>query len=83
MGAPTRFVHGDARDVNVMVKTSEHSPPYIRFCDFDWAGREGGAEVYPLLMSSAVPWANNASPGNPLKQEHDEQLLRRGGVGSP
>ena len=70
-------MHGDARSVNVLVKTSQ--PPAVRFCDFDWAGREGGGEVYPLLMSSAVDWAQGARPGWPLKQEHDVHLLQQEG----
>jgi len=81
LGAPgTLYVHGDARDVNVLVKLVEGSLPIVQFCDFDWAGLEGGNEVYPLLMSPSVGWAASARPGQPLKQEHDVHLLQRGGA---
>jgi hypothetical protein len=80
-GGGGRCVHGDARGVNVLVAPraaagSAGGGWHVRFVDFDWAGEEG-VEVYPPLMSTAVPWAPGARPGMPLLQAHDAHLLAR------
>jgi hypothetical protein len=77
-GGGARCAHGDARGVNVLVARAAADSGsggwHVRFVDFDWAGEEG-ADVYPPLMSTAVPWAPGARPGLPMLQAHDAHLL--------
>lgn len=79
-GPGLKSVHGDARDSNIMVLPVEGQPSkcHVHFIDFDWSGQEGVAR-YPLLMSTKIPWAQNAGDQQVMRQEHDVFLLTNGG----
>ena len=75
--------HGDCRSVNVLVRraptpgsgrVADDAAFQVRFLDFDWAG-PAGETLYPLYMSNVVVWPPGASPGSPITQAHDLQLL--------
>ena len=79
-------VHGDCRDVNVLVRRaptpgaggdgddSSGGDFHIRFLDFDWAGPLGLAR-YPPYMSDVVSWPPGAAAGAAITQAHDLTLL--------
>ena len=75
--------HGDCRSVNVLVRRAptpssggeaQDAAFQVRFLDFDWAG-PAGETVYPPYMSNVVSWPPGATPGSPITQAHDRQLL--------
>jgi len=67
-------VHGDARDVNIMVKRTEKSFD-VRFVDFDWAGQESSS-TYPLNMNHiTIAWPEGVADGMPMLQRHDIAVL--------
>lgn len=85
-GEVAGYVHGDAREANILVRHRGRSDRGgaeeegtgewdVRFCDFDWSGVEG-RDRYPLLMSEAIDWAPGARPGALLQQEHDTHFQR-------
>ena len=77
-------VHGDCRSANVLVRRVPTTPGssrvaddaafQVRFLDFDWAG-PAGETLYPLYMSTVVMWPPGATPGSPMTQAHDRELL--------
>ncbi len=76
-----RFVHGDARAANCMVRStgagssgSGGSGWEVRFVDFEFAGEEGKGR-YPVPLNPAVPWAEGAGFGQLLQHSHDTHLL--------
>ena len=71
-------VHGDARDVNVMMSRTPDGGWRAAFVDFDWAGEEGRS-TYPILMSVGLTWAPGARPGLPMLQANDTQQLSMAG----
>ncbi|KAG5653092.1 hypothetical protein H0H81_002317 [Sphagnurus paluster] len=67
------FVHGDVRDVNLMVARSGEAR--FRLIDFDWAG-EVGKVLYPMNVNTEGLWRPpNAYDNNPITIEHDEQMM--------
>ena len=66
--------HGDCRDANIMVRRADGGAFEVRFLDFDWAGPAHEAR-YPPFMSDAVTWPSGATPGAPIMQAHDAELL--------
>ena len=73
-GIARRVVLGDARDSNVMVRTTQAGGVEVRFVDMDWAGFEGEAR-YPPFMSPMVAWPDGAADGELITQQHDTLLL--------
>ena len=69
-----RAAHGDCRDANIMVRRADDGAFEVRFLDFDWAGPADEAR-YPPYMSDAVTWPSGATPGAPIMQAHDAELL--------
>ncbi|XP_024529539.1 uncharacterized protein LOC112345958 [Selaginella moellendorffii] len=69
-------VHGDMRDVNVMVRRSADGTLDVKFIDFDWARAEGSTSAYypPFMNHLQVNW-QGGEDGKPMKQEHDTALL--------
>lgn len=65
------FVHGDLRDVNVLVQ--DHGAMIV---DFDWADRVEEAK-YPILLNEKVDWPEDATAGGPITKEHDEDMLKK------
>ena len=67
------YVHGDLRENNILVVSSEGSgtPSKAVLVDFDWAGRSG-EDRYPLFMNhSEVTWPDGAEDGSVLEEAHD------------
>ena len=66
------LVFGDLRPPNVMItKESE-----VKLIDFDWAGEAEQVE-YPHMLSSAVPWPKGVQTLDPIKKEHDLEMLAK------
>lgn len=65
------FVHGDLRDVNVLVCASG-----AMLVDFDWTERVGVAK-YPVLLNDEIAWPNGAIGGGDITKEHDEDMLQK------
>ncbi|KAF8060635.1 hypothetical protein FPV67DRAFT_1631455 [Lyophyllum atratum] len=78
----TGFVHGDIRDVNLLV--AKNGEAKFRLVDFDWAGRIGEAR-YPMnIYSGDDLWRpDSAYDGEPITVEHDVQMMEKmlGSVG--
>ncbi|KAF8810560.1 hypothetical protein BYT27DRAFT_7336611 [Phlegmacium glaucopus] len=67
------YVHGDIRDINVMV---EKDGSGFMFLDFDWAGKHGEAR-YPMNVYTGPDlWRpEGAYDGELITAEHDSQML--------
>ncbi|KAI9064172.1 hypothetical protein FKP32DRAFT_1591594 [Trametes sanguinea] len=73
------FVHGDVRDVNVLVRLQDaplESGPDVLLIDWHWSGPSATA-TYPYAVSSEVPRPEDATSGNLIKPEHDRWMARR------
>ena len=72
------FVHGDVRDVNVLVR-NEGAPagsPDILIVDWDWAGRAGEV-VYPRNINTQLARPEEALAAEVIKAEHDVWMADR------
>ncbi|KAF8184607.1 hypothetical protein K438DRAFT_1598250 [Mycena galopus ATCC 62051] len=69
------LVHGDVRDVNVLVRNamSDGSADII-LVDWDWAGKEGNVK-YPANLNPTVPRAPGAVAGAPILRSHDMNMV--------
>lgn len=63
------MVHGDLRKPNVFVEGEK-----IRIIDFDWAGKAGTAK-YPICLSEAVAWHENAAVSCSIEHTHDQHMV--------
>ena len=66
------FVHGDVRDVNVLIR-NDGAPAGcadVLVVDWDWAGREGEAK-YPLGINTRLSRPEGVFPAMEIKAEHD------------
>ena len=72
------YVHGDVRDVNIMVKKARYSEKefQVMLVDFDWAGKEGETRYPSNLNRETVRGPEGAENGNLIKFEHDWKMLR-------
>ena len=70
------IVHGDLRDVNVMIRGSFESGQWeVQFIDFDWACRDGEG-CYPLNLNvSTVKRPSEVYPGGTIFAQHDLDQL--------
>jgi serine/threonine protein kinase len=67
------FVHGDVRNVNVMV--TKDPTPAVMLVDFDWAGRIGEAR-YPMNVNREDVYRPEGAVDNELiLAEHDMSML--------
>jgi hypothetical protein len=67
------FVHGDVRDVNIMVR--KDGKPGFMLVDFDWSGIIGEAR-YPINVNKVDLWRpDDVSDGMVIKAEHDMAML--------
>ncbi|KAI6114626.1 hypothetical protein EDD16DRAFT_1114208 [Pisolithus croceorrhizus] len=66
------FVHGDIRDINIMVSKSDNTQ--FRIIDFDWAGIAGEAK-YPAFLNPEVWRPEGATDGKIILAEHDDAML--------
>ncbi|RPD54184.1 hypothetical protein L227DRAFT_589055 [Lentinus tigrinus ALCF2SS1-6] len=72
------FVHGDVRDVNVLVR-NEDAPgnrPNILIVDWDWSGALGAVK-YPRGINMELARPLDARAGEPIKPEHDLWMALR------
>ncbi|TFK89429.1 hypothetical protein K466DRAFT_545232 [Polyporus arcularius HHB13444] len=72
------FVHGDLRDVNVLVR-KEDAPgdgADILIVDWDWAGVEGEAK-YPRSINPQIARPLDALAATNIKAEHDVWMVQR------
>jgi serine/threonine protein kinase len=81
-----KFVHGDLRPNNLMIKVASASEgcivqlrpasdpplPYLKVIDFDWAG-EAGAVEYPPHRNPEVEWPGDS--GKPILATHDKVMI--------
>ncbi|XP_024529654.1 uncharacterized protein LOC9650792 [Selaginella moellendorffii] len=67
-------VHGDARDVNVMVRRRDGGVE-VRFIDFDWASIHGEGRYPPFMNVVEVQWPRGAECGLVMEQSHDVEFL--------
>ena len=65
------LVFGDLRSPNVMITGGK-----VMLIDFDWAG-EAEQVRYPHLLSSAIAWPKDVQPLDPIKKEHDLEMLAK------
>lgn len=67
------FVHGDIRDVNIMVR--KDGKRGFMLVDFDWSGAIGEAR-YPMHVNKMTLWRpDDVEDGKPIKSEHDMEML--------
>ena len=66
------YVHGDVRDMNVMV--SEQDKPFM-LIDFDWAGKIGEARYILNVNRKGVVRPEGAEDGKFIMAEHDIAML--------
>ncbi|KAJ7934962.1 hypothetical protein B0H13DRAFT_551032 [Mycena leptocephala] len=71
------YVHGDVRDVNVLVckpgclLDDNHSQVLV--VDWDWAGVNGEV-TYPVALNPAVPRPDGAVAGAVIEMAHDDEM---------
>ncbi|KAI0713704.1 hypothetical protein C8Q76DRAFT_732298 [Earliella scabrosa] len=72
------YVHGDVRDVNVLVRNKDApcTRPDVLLVDWDWAGLESDAR-YPRNLNSAVPRPAGAASGERITAAHDLWMAER------
>lgn len=78
------YVHGDVRDVNILIRKDFRSdersrdeqtkPSPVILVDWDWAG-ESGAVCYPYTLNVKVPRPEGAVAGAKITRRHDEQMI--------
>ena len=68
------YVHGDIRDVNVVVKRSNLL--HVVFVDWDWAGKNGEVE-YPVSINPNIPRHSTAVGLAPIEKIHDIFMFER------
>ncbi|KAG0562925.1 hypothetical protein M758_8G000900 [Ceratodon purpureus] len=67
-------VHGDARDVNIMVKSHDEDFD-VRFVDFGWAGQECVSTYPPNMNHIDIAWPEGVRDGMPMLQRHDMDVV--------
>jgi serine/threonine protein kinase len=72
------FVHGDIRDVNLMVRrkwSDADNPKNVLLVDFDWAGPEEDARYPPNVNYVDISRPDGAKDGELITQEHDQTMV--------
>lgn len=69
------MVHGDLRDVNILLKNGD--PSQLRLVDFDWADKIGEAR-YPKFLSTDVDLGrpNDVEAFEFIKPEYDLHMIQ-------
>ncbi|KAK7015406.1 hypothetical protein R3P38DRAFT_2786894 [Favolaschia claudopus] len=68
------YVHGDIRDVNVLVRSGTwDGRPQIFLVDWDWSGPVGQVR-YPTTLNSAVIRPEGAVAGAMIEVSHDDEM---------
>lgn len=74
------FVHGDLRNVNILVRRQEETDgtaPPILLCDLDWAG-EHGKVCYPMGIADKKVWRPTGVKGGvEMTQQHDLDMVSK------
>lgn len=72
------FVHGDVRNVNVLVRNEDapKSEPDVLLIDWDWSGHQSEA-TYPRAVNPDVARPKDALSGMPSKVYHDRWMAER------
>ena len=70
------FVHGDVRDINVLVRNDDapESDPDVLIVDWDWAGHAGQV-VYPRGINTQLSRPEAALAHEEIKAEHDVWMV--------
>jgi len=67
-----KFVHGDLRGPNVLVREATNE---VWIIDFDWCGTADEA-CYPYFINhNDLKWPNGVSEGQVMKMYHDEEMV--------
>ncbi|KAF8131371.1 hypothetical protein EV363DRAFT_1165249, partial [Boletus edulis] len=69
------FVHGDIRDVNIMV--SKSGPMKFMFVDFDWSGKINEARYPSCVNRQSIVRPEGALRGKYITQRHDILMLQQ------
>ncbi|PVG03683.1 hypothetical protein CPB86DRAFT_380744 [Serendipita vermifera] len=72
------FVHGDIRDVNIMVKSNwnqNEKSKNVKLIDFDWAGEEGSTLYPPNVNFMDIQRPKDARDGLPITRYHDLYMV--------
>ncbi|EJF56104.1 hypothetical protein DICSQDRAFT_175214 [Dichomitus squalens LYAD-421 SS1] len=72
------FVHGDVRDLNVLVrdKSTATIGPDVLLVDWDWAGVKAEAR-YPCNVNQEIARPKGATSGDSITEEHDMWMAGR------
>ncbi|KAI0758072.1 hypothetical protein C8Q74DRAFT_295609 [Fomes fomentarius] len=72
------YVHGDVRDVNVLVRNKDAPPESedVQLVDWDWSGEES-TTTYPYAVNPDVQRPQDALSGMPITVEHDQWMAER------
>ncbi|KAG6374536.1 hypothetical protein JVT61DRAFT_4585 [Boletus reticuloceps] len=70
------FVHGDIRDVNIMVSKSE-GPMKFMFVDLDWSGKVNEARYPSYVNRRSIVRPEDALRGKHITQRHDIFMLNQ------
>lgn len=73
------LVHGDLRDVNVLIEQDgqETAQSRLFLIDFDWCG-VGGVHRYPHFMNHVqIVWPQGAGDNQIMETRHDTEMMRR------
>ena len=69
------FVHGDLRDVNIMVKEGIGVTFQLMIIDFDWAGEKEMTRYPPYVNREGIDRPDDAIDGEPILVAHDRWML--------
>lgn len=68
------YVHGDFRNVNVLIKKLANDQFDVKILDFDWSGKEGDAR-YPIDINfHNIYRPPTVQLGGEIKQRHDQKM---------
>ncbi|KAL5537290.1 hypothetical protein ACEPAF_1113 [Sanghuangporus sanghuang] len=66
------IVHGDIREVNILIDKETLS---VQLIDFDWAGTDGQARYPRQINTKSVRRPHGASDGKLITKEHDTKMV--------
>ncbi|KAF9063779.1 hypothetical protein BDP27DRAFT_1426517 [Rhodocollybia butyracea] len=76
------FVHGDVRDVNVLIRraSADSHLPSVKLVDFDWGGAIGKMAYPSGINSREIRWPEGVVAGAEIKTKHDLEMVTKIGV---
>lgn len=70
------FVHGDIRNLNLMVRKGSNQDEWkVKIIDFDWAGKVGDARYPPNVNRREIRRPKGVKDGELILQEHDREMI--------